>query len=188
MVSSLQTLNYAERRLAVFFMLADKDVDSVIELAKDEFDEWWVAPIADSPRAMPVAGLVAVCARGDADPRMCRSTTAYRQAREQATENENHRFRLLSYCRCHRGGQPIRLLIDDCKRLQRMIESRNQQELILLRKRARRRLVGVLAELDSADRDILTRCDIEGMTQQAYANQQGLSLPAVNACCGHEPA
>ena len=59
MVSSLQTLNYAERRLAVFSMLADKDVDSVIELAKDEFDEWWVAPIADSPRAMPVAGLVA---------------------------------------------------------------------------------------------------------------------------------
>ena len=39
----------------------------------------------------------------------------------------------------------------------------------------------VLAELDSADRDILTRCDIEGMTQQAYANQQGLSLPAVKS-------
>ena len=32
----------------------------------------------------------------------------------------------------------------------------------------------VLTELDCADRDILTRCDIEGMTQQAYANQQGL--------------
>ena len=39
----------------------------------------------------------------------------------------------------------------------------------------------VLTELDSADRDILTRCDIEGMTQQAYANQQGLSLPAVKS-------
>ena len=39
----------------------------------------------------------------------------------------------------------------------------------------------VLAELDSADRDILTRCDIEGMTQQAYANQQGLSLSAVKS-------
>lgn len=39
----------------------------------------------------------------------------------------------------------------------------------------------VLTELDSADRDILTRCDIEGMTQQTYANQQGLSLPAVKS-------
>lgn len=39
----------------------------------------------------------------------------------------------------------------------------------------------VLTELDCADRDILTRCDIEGMTQQTYANQQGLSLPAVKS-------
>lgn len=39
----------------------------------------------------------------------------------------------------------------------------------------------VLAELESADRDILIRCDIEGMTQQAYANQQGLSLSAVKS-------
>ena len=90
MVSSLQTLNYAERRLAVFSMLADKDVDSVIELAKDEFDEWWVAPIADSPRAMPVAGLVAkLRAHGVTRIHECADlATAYRQAREQATEND----------------------------------------------------------------------------------------------------
>lgn len=39
----------------------------------------------------------------------------------------------------------------------------------------------VLAELDSTDRDILTRCDIEGMTQLAYAKQHGLSLSAAKS-------
>ena len=39
----------------------------------------------------------------------------------------------------------------------------------------------VLTELEPAERDILTRCDIEGMTQQAYADQQGLSLSAVKS-------
>ncbi|WP_315385044.1 bifunctional tetrahydrofolate synthase/dihydrofolate synthase [Microvirgula aerodenitrificans] len=59
MVASLQTLSYAENRYAVFSMLADKDIDSVIELAKSEFDVWYVAPILDTPRGLPLAELQA---------------------------------------------------------------------------------------------------------------------------------
>lgn len=39
----------------------------------------------------------------------------------------------------------------------------------------------VLAELSAADREAITRCDIEGMTQPAFATLHGLSLPAAKA-------
>jgi len=39
----------------------------------------------------------------------------------------------------------------------------------------------VLAELSAEDREAITRCDIEGLTQQAYATLHGLSLPAAKA-------
>ena len=39
----------------------------------------------------------------------------------------------------------------------------------------------VLAELDASDRDVLLRCDLEGMAQKAYAAQTGLSLSAVKS-------
>lgn len=39
----------------------------------------------------------------------------------------------------------------------------------------------VLAELSAQDREAIIRCDIEGMTQQDYARQLGLSLPAAKS-------
>jgi RNA polymerase sigma-70 factor (ECF subfamily) len=39
----------------------------------------------------------------------------------------------------------------------------------------------VLTELAPQDREAITRCDIEGMTQQAYADRAGLTLPAAKA-------
>ncbi|MDN0073579.1 bifunctional tetrahydrofolate synthase/dihydrofolate synthase [Crenobacter sp. SG2303] len=42
MVASLTVLPFAENRIAVFSMLADKDIDTVIELAKGAFDTWYV--------------------------------------------------------------------------------------------------------------------------------------------------
>lgn len=42
---SLLQLPFAQRRLAVFSMLADKDIDGVLSLLKDQFDEWYVAPL-----------------------------------------------------------------------------------------------------------------------------------------------
>lgn len=50
LVSSLQLLPFAEKRIAVFAMLSDKDIDSVIELCKGEFDEWYVASLSEEPR------------------------------------------------------------------------------------------------------------------------------------------
>jgi len=38
-----------------------------------------------------------------------------------------------------------------------------------------------LAALDSADRDILTQCDLHGMTQKDYASRHGLSLAAAKS-------
>ncbi|KEQ01785.1 Folylpolyglutamate synthase, partial [Snodgrassella alvi SCGC AB-598-J21] len=44
--SSLIALPYAEKRMAVFSMLADKDIDAVLEIIKDQFDCWLIAPLA----------------------------------------------------------------------------------------------------------------------------------------------
>lgn len=54
--SSLMVLPYAEKRLAVFSMLADKDIDSVLAILQDQFDAWLVAPLA-VPRGMDAAAL-----------------------------------------------------------------------------------------------------------------------------------
>ncbi|MCX7814808.1 MAG: sigma-70 family RNA polymerase sigma factor [Tepidimonas ignava] len=42
-------------------------------------------------------------------------------------------------------------------------------------------LEAVLATLPAADADILRRCDLEGMTQAAYAAQHGLSVPGAKS-------
>lgn len=39
----------------------------------------------------------------------------------------------------------------------------------------------VLSVLTAEDRDAITRCDLEGLTQQAYAAHSGLTLPAAKA-------
>lgn len=51
--SSLIALPYAEKRMAVFSMLADKDIDAVLEIIKDQFDCWLIAPLA-LPRGMTI--------------------------------------------------------------------------------------------------------------------------------------
>jgi dihydrofolate synthase / folylpolyglutamate synthase len=54
--SSLIALPYAEKRMAVFSMLADKDIDTVLEIVKDQFDCWLIAPLA-LPRGMTIEAL-----------------------------------------------------------------------------------------------------------------------------------
>jgi dihydrofolate synthase / folylpolyglutamate synthase len=64
MVSNLHQLPFATRRLAVFSMLADKDLDSVADLLAGEFDEWYVAGL-DLPRGQSGADIAArLAARG----------------------------------------------------------------------------------------------------------------------------
>lgn len=49
--TSLIELPYAQRRIAIFSMLADKDIDDVLDIVKDQFDEWLIAPLP-VPRGM----------------------------------------------------------------------------------------------------------------------------------------
>ncbi|MBO7554688.1 MAG: bifunctional tetrahydrofolate synthase/dihydrofolate synthase [Neisseriaceae bacterium] len=46
---NLRKLPFAQRKIAVFSMLADKDMNQVIDILKEEFDEWYIAPL-DLPR------------------------------------------------------------------------------------------------------------------------------------------
>ncbi|MDZ7754755.1 MAG: RNA polymerase sigma factor SigZ [Gammaproteobacteria bacterium] len=39
----------------------------------------------------------------------------------------------------------------------------------------------VMAELSAEDRETLTLCDLEGLTQEAYARRKGLSLPGAKS-------
>lgn len=55
---SLINLPFAEKRTAVFSMLGDKDIDSVLAILKDQFDEWLIAPL-DMPRGRDIADLQA---------------------------------------------------------------------------------------------------------------------------------
>ncbi|MCS4532997.1 bifunctional tetrahydrofolate synthase/dihydrofolate synthase [Neisseria montereyensis] len=47
----LTTLPFANKRTAVFSMLADKDIDSVLDIVKGQFDQWYIAPL-HLPRGM----------------------------------------------------------------------------------------------------------------------------------------
>ena len=58
---SLIALPFAEKRIAVFSMLSDKDIDGVLEIVRDQFDEWYLAPL-DVPRGMTLAALQEKCA------------------------------------------------------------------------------------------------------------------------------
>lgn len=51
MRQSLISLPFAEKRIAIFSILADKDIDGVLNVLKDQFDEWYIAPL-DVPRGM----------------------------------------------------------------------------------------------------------------------------------------
>ena len=42
---NLRKLPFAHRKIAVFSMLADKDINQVIDILKEEFDEWYIAPL-----------------------------------------------------------------------------------------------------------------------------------------------
>lgn len=49
LVSNLIKLPFTQKKVAVFSMLADKDIDDVIDICKDSFDVWYIAGL-DSPR------------------------------------------------------------------------------------------------------------------------------------------
>ena len=54
----LRQLPFASRRIAVFSMLADKDMQTVVDTLRDDFDAWYVAPL-EGPRALSAEELSA---------------------------------------------------------------------------------------------------------------------------------
>lgn len=86
---SLINLAFAQKRTAVFSMLSDKDIDGVLEIVKDQFDEWNIAPL-DVPRGMTVEALQAKLAEHGIDNVNVFETVAaaYRAALAKATEND----------------------------------------------------------------------------------------------------
>lgn len=86
---NLIALPFAQRRIAVFSMLSDKDMDSVIEIVKDQFDEWWIAPL-NMPRGRSVENIQAALQAHQIES--IRSfeniAAAYTAALSAATEND----------------------------------------------------------------------------------------------------
>ena len=86
---SLINLMFAEKRTAVFSILADKDIDGVLDIVKDQFDEWHIAPL-DVPRGMTAEALVRkLSEHGIENVKVFENMEkAYRAALEKAGEND----------------------------------------------------------------------------------------------------
>lgn len=86
---SLINLMFAEKRTAVFSILADKDIDGVLDIIKDQFDEWHIAPL-DVPRGMMAEALVRkLSEHGIENVKVFENIEkAYRAALEKAGEND----------------------------------------------------------------------------------------------------
>ncbi len=101
----LMALPFAEKRIAVFSMLADKDMDAVIEIVKDQFDEWYLAPLALPRGQSAQVQAQKLEAHGIGHVHCLENVAAaYHAALAGASENDNnHRFRIVSH-RCRSDG------------------------------------------------------------------------------------
>ncbi|MCO6504702.1 MAG: bifunctional tetrahydrofolate synthase/dihydrofolate synthase [Snodgrassella sp.] len=86
---SLKALPTAEKRLAVFSMLSDKDIDAVLEILHDQFDQWFIAPLATS-RGLNMTQLQASFAKIDVGQvySYANIQLAYQAALTQAKQND----------------------------------------------------------------------------------------------------
>ncbi|MGF6148365.1 Bifunctional protein folC [Kingella potus] len=82
-------LPFAQKRTAVFSILADKDIDGVVSILKDQFDIWYVAPL-HLPRGMSGEAIKAKLeAHGISGIRLFPSVAqAYRTALADSGEND----------------------------------------------------------------------------------------------------
>lgn len=88
LASGLGDMGYFERTIAVFGVLADKDVAGVIEATAGRMDDWFVAS-PESERAASAAGVAALLAARGANHRAFATiTAAYEEARREAGPND----------------------------------------------------------------------------------------------------
>ncbi len=105
----LLALPFAEKRIAVFSMLADKDMDSVLDILKDQFDYWYIAPL-NMPRGMNNNELQTKLAAHQIESVKSFSTIAeaYRAALAIATEND----RIIVFGSFHTVAEVMTLMMD----------------------------------------------------------------------------
>lgn len=90
LLANLGQMGYFERTLAVFSMLADKDIAAVVDLLKDKIDHWHIAAL-DVPRAASASALQnylntsSVAGTVSVHPTI---TQAWLSAQTQATEHD----------------------------------------------------------------------------------------------------
>lgn len=86
---NLIALPFAQRRIAVFSILSDKDIATVVDTVKDQFDDWFIAPL-DVPRGMSTDELLQALNACGIDHAVCYENiaSAYQAALAQATEND----------------------------------------------------------------------------------------------------
>ncbi|MEO5691637.1 MAG: bifunctional tetrahydrofolate synthase/dihydrofolate synthase [Usitatibacter sp.] len=88
LASGLGDMGYFERTIAVFGVLADKDVAGVIEATAGRMDDWFVAS-PESDRAASAASVAALlAARGAKHRAFATITAAYEEARREAGPND----------------------------------------------------------------------------------------------------
>lgn len=85
----LMALPFAQKRTAVFSILADKDIDQVLDIVKDQFDEWYIAPL-HLPRGMDIDSLSRKLAEHNIENITCFNNiqTAFQAALAVSSEND----------------------------------------------------------------------------------------------------
>ncbi|OSI10883.1 bifunctional tetrahydrofolate synthase/dihydrofolate synthase [Neisseria zoodegmatis] len=85
----LMALPFAQKRTAVFSILADKDIDQVLDIVKDQFDEWYIAPL-HLPRGMDIDSLSRKLAEHNIENITCFNNiqTAFEAALAASSEND----------------------------------------------------------------------------------------------------
>lgn len=87
----LRKLPFAQKRIAIFSMLNDKDMASVINILKSEFDEWRIAPL-DVSRTRSVDNMIEILNANGIEPKNIKTynniKTAWRETLTEISEND----------------------------------------------------------------------------------------------------
>ncbi|MBO7080661.1 MAG: bifunctional tetrahydrofolate synthase/dihydrofolate synthase [Neisseriaceae bacterium] len=105
--NSLQRLPFAKKRRAVFSMLNDKDLASVVTILKDQFDEWLIAPL-DLPRGRSLDNIQAAFDTLGIAKEKIRSFPNIQAAWQYAVQESNEDDRIVVFGSFHTVAEVLR--------------------------------------------------------------------------------
>ena len=105
--NSLQRLPFAKKRRAVFSMLNDKDLASVVTILKDQFDEWLIAPL-DLPRGRSLDNIQAAFDTLCIAKEKIRSFPNIQAAWQYAVQESNEDDRIVVFGSFHTVAEVLR--------------------------------------------------------------------------------